>query len=66
MKIKLVLLTFSQLLLVTSFIVSDGFFLNLSEDVNMAPKGGRPPTETEMQQLFLPFRGFCARKGVSN
>uniref|UniRef100_F6HXZ9 Protein kinase domain-containing protein n=1 Tax=Vitis vinifera TaxID=29760 RepID=F6HXZ9_VITVI len=30
----------------------------------MAPKGGRPPTETEMQQLFLPFRGFCARKGI--
>ncbi|XP_010654498.1 U-box domain-containing protein 52 isoform X1 [Vitis vinifera] len=35
-----------------------------TQDVNMAPKGGRPPTETEMQQLFLPFRGFCARKGI--
>ncbi|KAA8540268.1 hypothetical protein F0562_024169 [Nyssa sinensis] len=28
------------------------------------PKGGRSPTETELQQFFLPYRGFCARKGV--
>ena len=25
---------------------------------------GRSPTEGEMQQLFLPFRAFCACKGV--
>ncbi|KAK3007451.1 hypothetical protein RJ639_014998, partial [Escallonia herrerae] len=25
---------------------------------------GRAPTESELQQLFLPYRGFCARKGV--
>lgn len=24
----------------------------------------RAPTHSEMQQLFLPYRGFCARKGV--
>ncbi|GER45034.1 kinase family protein [Striga asiatica] len=24
----------------------------------------RPPTHTELQQLFLPYRGFCARKGI--
>ncbi|XP_061365174.1 U-box domain-containing protein 52-like [Gastrolobium bilobum] len=28
------------------------------------PKQGRPPTEEELHQLFLPFRGFCARKGI--
>lgn len=33
-------------------------------DSDPAPKGGRPPTEAEMHQLFLPYRGFCARKGV--
>ncbi|KAG6792440.1 hypothetical protein POTOM_001590 [Populus tomentosa] len=27
------------------------------------PKEGRPPTQQEAQ-LFLPYRGFCARKGV--
>ncbi|KAA8541670.1 hypothetical protein F0562_022822 [Nyssa sinensis] len=27
-------------------------------------KGGRSPTETELQQLFLPHRGYCARKGI--
>ncbi|KAI5413688.1 hypothetical protein KIW84_058017, partial [Lathyrus oleraceus] len=27
-------------------------------------KEGRPPTEEELHQLFLPFRGFCARKGI--
>ncbi|KAH0982386.1 hypothetical protein GBA52_009563 [Prunus armeniaca] len=25
---------------------------------------GRPPTEAELQQFFLPYRGFCARKGI--
>ncbi|CAL5361195.1 unnamed protein product [Camellia sinensis] len=29
-----------------------------------APRGGNAPTGNEMQQLFLPYRGFCARKGV--
>lgn len=29
-----------------------------------APRGGNVPTGNEMQQLFLPYRGFCARKGV--
>ncbi|KAJ1420357.1 UspA [Sesbania bispinosa] len=28
------------------------------------PRNGRPPTEDELHQLFLPFRGFCARKGI--
>ncbi|KAL6996297.1 hypothetical protein U1Q18_006430 [Sarracenia purpurea var. burkii] len=28
------------------------------------PKGGLPPTENEMQEFFLPYRGFCARKGI--
>ncbi|KAK9923683.1 hypothetical protein M0R45_032089 [Rubus argutus] len=28
------------------------------------PKDGRPPTEAELQQFFLPYRGFCARKGI--
>ncbi|KAK7271989.1 hypothetical protein RJT34_28304 [Clitoria ternatea] len=28
------------------------------------PKQGRPPTEQELHQFFLPFRGFCARKGI--
>ncbi|XP_074268207.1 U-box domain-containing protein 35-like [Silene latifolia] len=27
-------------------------------------KDGRAPSEGELQQLFLPFRGFCARKGI--
>ncbi|XP_045791997.1 U-box domain-containing protein 35-like [Trifolium pratense] len=41
-------------------------FLNLvcvgdHEDV---PKHGRPPTQEELHQFFLPFRGFCARKGI--
>ncbi|KAK9281349.1 hypothetical protein L1049_004249 [Liquidambar formosana] len=35
-----------------------------SQDLDPIPKGGRPPTETEMHQLFLPYRGFCARKGI--
>ncbi|XP_057505301.1 U-box domain-containing protein 35-like [Actinidia eriantha] len=28
------------------------------------PKEGHTPTENEMQEFFLPYRGFCARKGV--
>ncbi|CAK9179926.1 unnamed protein product [Ilex paraguariensis] len=28
------------------------------------PKEGRAPTEVELQQFFLPYRGICARKGV--
>ncbi|KAK4758940.1 hypothetical protein SAY87_020241 [Trapa incisa] len=31
---------------------------------NFVPEGGRPPTEDEARQFFLPYRGFCARKGV--
>ncbi|XP_027337326.1 U-box domain-containing protein 35-like [Abrus precatorius] len=34
-------------------------------DVVDVPKHGRPPTEEELHQLFLPFRGFCARKGIA-
>ncbi|XP_030972337.1 U-box domain-containing protein 52-like isoform X2 [Quercus lobata] len=33
-------------------------------DFEEIPKEGRPPTEAELQQLFLPYRGFCARKGI--
>ncbi|CAJ1955480.1 unnamed protein product [Sphenostylis stenocarpa] len=33
-------------------------------DFEVFPKQGRPPTEEESQQFFLPFRGFCARKRV--
>ncbi|GER53543.1 protein kinase family protein [Striga asiatica] len=29
-----------------------------------APKEGREPTQAETQQLFLPYRSFCARKGI--
>ncbi|CAA0821152.1 Protein kinase protein with adenine nucleotide alpha hydrolases-like domain [Striga hermonthica] len=28
------------------------------------PKEGREPTQAETQQLFLPYRSFCARKGI--
>ncbi|XP_058750257.1 U-box domain-containing protein 35-like [Vicia villosa] len=34
---------------------------NIDDDV---PKHGRPPTQEELHQFFLPFRGFCARKGI--
>lgn len=37
---------------------------NNNNNTNDAPKGARPPTEEELHQFFLPFRGFCARKGV--
>lgn len=36
------------------------------EDIDTAPKEGRPPTEAELKLFFLPYRGYCARKGVSN
>ncbi|XP_048129970.1 U-box domain-containing protein 52-like isoform X1 [Rhodamnia argentea] len=31
----------------------------------MVPSGGRMPTEAELQQFFLPYRGFCARRGIT-
>ncbi|KAH7565525.1 hypothetical protein JRO89_XS09G0222800 [Xanthoceras sorbifolium] len=34
------------------------------EDFDGATKEGRPPTKDELQQFFLPYRGFCARKGI--
>ncbi|PNX79850.1 U-box domain-containing protein 51-like, partial [Trifolium pratense] len=34
-----------------------------SSDHEDVPKHGRPPTQEELHQFFLPFRGFCARKG---
>lgn len=37
------------------------FSVTFAEDV---PKEGRAPTKDELQQFFLPYRGFCARKGV--
>ncbi|KAL1829290.1 hypothetical protein ACET3Z_007702 [Daucus carota] len=37
---------------------------NTSQPNDAVPKEGRAPTEFEMQQFFLPYRGFCARKGV--
>jgi hypothetical protein len=40
-------------------------FLGFPEGFDAVPKEGRPPTQQEVQ-LFLPYRGFCARKGVSN
>ncbi|WVZ23507.1 hypothetical protein V8G54_002051 [Vigna mungo] len=38
---------------------------NNNTNTNDPPKGARPPTEEELHQFFLPFRGFCARKGIS-
>ncbi|KAH1104913.1 hypothetical protein GYH30_038298 [Glycine max] len=35
-----------------------------SHDFEVIPKQGRLPTEEELHQFFLPFRGFCARKGI--
>ncbi|KAK1375917.1 U-box domain-containing protein 52-like [Heracleum sosnowskyi] len=37
---------------------------HLSQPQDAIPKEGRAPTEFEMQQFFLPYRGFCARKGI--
>ncbi|KAK7255654.1 hypothetical protein RIF29_29069 [Crotalaria pallida] len=33
-------------------------------DADDVPKDGRPPNKDELHQFFLPFRGFCARKGI--
>ncbi|XP_027343419.1 U-box domain-containing protein 52-like [Abrus precatorius] len=33
-------------------------------DIDATPIQGRPPTQEELHQFFLPFRGFCARKGI--
>ncbi|KAI9102966.1 hypothetical protein K1719_023405 [Acacia pycnantha] len=33
-------------------------------NVDDAHKEGVPPSGEEMHQFFLPFRGFCARKGI--
>ncbi|XP_073136257.1 U-box domain-containing protein 35-like isoform X2 [Henckelia pumila] len=35
-----------------------------TQPLELAPKEGRAPTQPEMQQLFLPYRGFCARKAI--
>ncbi|XP_027191133.1 U-box domain-containing protein 51-like isoform X2 [Cicer arietinum] len=35
-----------------------------SHEFDVVPKQGRAPTEEELHNLFLPFRGFCARKGI--
>ncbi|KAL8139832.1 hypothetical protein V2J09_005853 [Rumex salicifolius] len=37
---------------------------SLSSNPASDARTGRPPTEEEMHQLFLPYRGFCARKGI--
>jgi hypothetical protein len=37
----------------------------VDDHIDDVPKNGRPPTQEELHQFFLPFRGFCARKGVS-
>ncbi|KAK1362776.1 U-box domain-containing protein 52-like [Heracleum sosnowskyi] len=36
----------------------------LSQPQDAVAKEGRAPTDTEMQHIFLPYRGFCARKGI--
>ncbi|XP_031251842.1 U-box domain-containing protein 35-like [Pistacia vera] len=36
-----------------------------SKDVATAAKGGRPPDNDELEHLFLPYRAFCARKGIT-
>ncbi|KAK6284350.1 hypothetical protein POUND7_003302 [Theobroma cacao] len=36
------------------------------QDFEAVPKEGRPPTEAELQQFFLPYRGYCARKGIQS
>ncbi|CAK9150137.1 unnamed protein product [Ilex paraguariensis] len=37
---------------------------NMRPQGAIVPKDGRAPTELELQQFFLPYRGICARKGV--
>ncbi|XP_023000000.1 U-box domain-containing protein 51-like isoform X1 [Cucurbita maxima] len=34
------------------------------QDADTVPKEYRPPTDAELHQFFLPYRGFCARKGI--
>ncbi|KAI6690187.1 hypothetical protein NL676_027015 [Syzygium grande] len=41
------------------------FYIKLYRDAEMVPSGGRMPTEAELQQFFLPYRGFCARRGIA-
>ncbi|XP_022723760.1 U-box domain-containing protein 34-like [Durio zibethinus] len=36
------------------------------QDFEAAPKDSRPPSEAELQQFFLPYRGYCARKGIQS
>ncbi|CAK9162211.1 unnamed protein product [Ilex paraguariensis] len=36
---------------------------NIRPQGAIVPKEGRAPTELELQQFFLPYRGICARKG---
>ncbi|CAK7356892.1 unnamed protein product [Dovyalis caffra] len=35
------------------------------QDFDAAPKEGRPPTQQEVE-IFIPYRGFCERKGVES
>jgi len=46
------------------FIFFYTFYLVCVDDFEVFPKQGRPPTEEELHQFFLSFRGYCARKGV--
>lgn len=34
------------------------------QEADAVPKEYRPPSEAELHQFFLPYRGFCARKGI--
>lgn len=53
---------FEYLVFLSKFLEFKHYFLVFgAEDCE-----GRPPTHSEMKQLFLPYRGFCARKGVTN
>ncbi|XWS20113.1 hypothetical protein CRYUN_Cryun31cG0072700 [Craigia yunnanensis] len=36
------------------------------QDFEASPKEGQPPSEAELQQFFLPYRGDCARKGIQS
>ncbi|KAL8466247.1 hypothetical protein ACS0TY_035381 [Phlomoides rotata] len=38
--------------------------IHQSVDPYDVPREGREPNAAETQQLFLPYRGFCARKGI--
>ncbi|KAF2323593.1 hypothetical protein GH714_036258 [Hevea brasiliensis] len=39
--------------------------LRLGENLVNLSKEGRPLNNQELQQLFLPYRGFCVRRGVT-